>query len=72
MTIPGWLVILVIILIGIRQIFRYTKSTHRITKKEKLVKQIDELEADLQKHEHDFEDTPAKSNVIQFPNTPNK
>lgn len=72
MIIPDWLIVLVILLFGIRQIFRYTKNIHKISKTEKVFRDIEEMEQDLKKHSKEFESTESKSNVIQFPGASKK
>ena len=72
MTIPDWLIIIVILIFGIRQIIRHTASIRKINKTEKVFREIDEMEKDLKAHTKEFESVDTKSNVIQFPNAPNK
>ena len=72
MTIPGWLIIIVILVYGIRQIIRHTTSIWKIDKTKKVFREIDEMEKDLRAHAKEFESTDTKSNVIQFPGTPNE
>lgn len=72
MTIPDWLIIIVILIFGIRQIIRHTNSIRKIDKTEKVFREIDEMEKDLKEHAKEFESVETKSNVIQFPNTPNE
>ena len=67
MTIPGWLIILVLILIGIRQIFRYTRSTHQINKTEKILNELDEIENSLKEHNNEFISESTKEKIINFP-----
>lgn len=63
MTIPGWLIVLIIMLFGIRAIFRNFRDIRKINKTQKIEKALDEIEADLQAHEV----KTTKDNVIEFP-----
>ena len=72
MTIPDWLIIIVIALFGIRQIVRHTNSIRKIDKTKKIFQEIDEMEKDLKTHAKKFESVDTKSNVIQVPNTHNE
>lgn len=70
MTIPDWLIIIVILIFGIRQIIRHTTSIRKIDKTEKIFREIANMEKDLKAHAKEFESVDTKSNVIQFPSTP--
>jgi len=72
MTIPGWIIILILVLVGIRQIFKNAKTIRRIDKTEKIMHNLDEIEADLKEHQSNFENTPSKDNVITFPMNTNE
>lgn len=72
MTIPGWLIVLIIMLFGIRAIFRNFRDIRRINKTQKIEKTLDEIESDLQAHESVHEVKPTKDNVIEFPQHSNK
>lgn len=64
-----WLIIGIIAYLIIRKVVKRAQQKKVVND---VLVEMDFLEVEIQAHQAEFESAPTKSNVIQFPDTPNE